>query len=1158
MSYYPPTLPYCGLTIILDKPSRFDRNKDGSINRLISGTAGDYFDKLLTPFTRYNCDLRLASNTRPLLPNTRVLLLLGQESLNKFKSNSGLLTYRGSPFIISCDNQTVIGLPTITPQDSHDRRNYENPQNEEDEDKEDKETEKDFQKTSRKNFRFWFHADSRKAIRICREGVREYPKTTIHYCSSVGKLVDLLQTNKNQYLVLDIETDAAQNLTCFSFLFSPTQTYDPTRTYEVYVVPFKRYNGTLFYSQLDYCHIFRALTLAFQANTVVGHNLAFDLFILLYKYRINSPRAIYDTMLSHHRCHPEVEKSLGHVVSYYTDLPYHKDEGIFDPKTDEQENKLWQYNAKDVITTFFVMSEQQKEIRTLKATESVAQVNAAQRSLLMMQYEGCLCDTEKLCSIVDQADNKFIQYKRILKLLTQREFNPRSSDQVSEYFYDTLKLPEPVKNPTKEDNLLKLYAKYQVPSLRVVLAARGEGKEASSLRKLILWKGNRLTCQYKLAGQEMFRPSSTALLGFKGNKKNGTKGIRGFGCLKPDAEVLTPLGWKKIETISEIETLMQWDSVTGNLTWCEAKKYETEFEGNLIVYDSWFHKQCYTPEHRIPTLNRKTNLLTERSALETLTLNDWNLPIAGNFSAGKIKLSFIRLLVMIQADGCIEKGSVIRLSFKKPWKISRCQKLLELENIPIVKHSAKDGYERFYIPADYADKYIKYLGESKTFDWWILSLDQETLTKFIQEVKFWDSTRRGQSFIYYTVNKKNAEIISTVAHLTNHSATVSVNLDNNNGYGKGNNQPLYAVAIKPKITCLNQTKNVQTEKYKGKVYCVTTETSFFLTRYNGVISITGNTNMQNWSKRIRPVIVAPPGYVLFQLDQAGADALIVAYLCQMGRFRSLFINKIKPHTFVAMHIAAPVWAEKLGLKDIEEYLQSPIADLKKLKYWADLAKLIADSDGESNPQKRFYYIGKTMCHLLNYDAKAAQFQLSALIKSEGALAFTATQAAYYRNLYRDKLFPEITNFHCDVVRELDSQNRILYNLFGYPRKFNEIWGRELFKQAYCYKPQSSVAVITLLAGTEITSRMDNNEPLFDGLSILQNGFDSLLFSCPEEKWKEVAAACTPHMERELVNHRGEKFKMGSGLAVGKNWGGYDSKKNPLGLREFSLEKNDYK
>lgn len=318
------------------------------------------------------------------------------------------------------------------------------------------------------------------------------------------------------------------------------------------------------------------------------------------------------------------------------------------------------------------------------------------------------------------------------------------------------------------------------------------------------------------------------------------------------------------------------------------------------------------------------------------------------------------------------------------------------------------------------------------------------------------------------------------------------------------------------------------------------------------------TNLQNIDKNLRCVVIAPPGYIIWQIDQSGADALIVAYLCNMGRFRSLFIHGIKPHTFVAMHIAASHWASMLSLSDINEYLQCPISDLKLKPLWNNLAKIIADSDNESNPQKRYYYIAKTCCHLLNYDARWAQFQLSTLVKSEGSLVFSDSQAKYYRNLYRDTLFPELTNWHCSIIQQLDSNNRVLYNLFGHPRKFHGSWDREMWKVAYAFIPQSTVSIICLEAQREITNRLDNREPLLDGVAIWQNGHDAIMGIAPEENWRESVRSLVPHIERELVNFKGEKFRMRSGTSIGKNWGPFDPKKNPEGVREYDWNKGEFK
>src|SRR6202020_159671 len=51
--------------------------------------------------------------------------------------------------------------------------------------------------------------------------------------------------------------------------------------------------------------------------------------------------------------------------------------------------------------------------------------------------------------------------------------------------------------------------------------------------------------------------------------------------------------------------------------------------------------------------------------------------------------------------------------------------------------------------------------------------------------------------------------------------------------------------------------------------------------------------------------------IFIQTDCAGAEALIVAYLCYNGDYRQLFINGIKPHSFLGMHLFKDVWAKEM-------------------------------------------------------------------------------------------------------------------------------------------------------------------------------------------------------------------------------------------------------
>ena len=129
-------------------------------------------------------------------------------------------------------------------------------------------------------------------------------------------------------------------------------------------------------------------------------------------------------------------------------------------------------------------------------------------------------------------------------------------------------------------------------------------------------------------------------------------------------------------------------------------------------------------------------------------------------------------------------------------------------------------------------------------------------------------------------------------------------------------------------------------------------------------------NLQNIDKANRKLYLADEGYVLNQRDQSGAEALIVAYLCRDGNFRSLFKNGIKPHTYVALHLFKHVWQEKIneGSLDIQcsidELCNTPIPLLNKNPYWKPLNKLIKSSD-DWPPSQRYYYHSKQTCHCVD-------------------------------------------------------------------------------------------------------------------------------------------------------------------------------------------------
>jgi len=307
-------------------------------------------------------------------------------------------------------------------------------------------------------------------------------------------------------------------------------------------------------------------------------------------------------------------------------------------------------------------------------------------------------------------------------------------------------------------------------------------------------------------------------------------------------------------------------------------------------------------------------------------------------------------------------------------------------------------------------------------------------------------------------------------------------------------------------------------------------------------------NLQNKNKDIRKYFLADEGKTMFQIDESGADALIVAYLCPPGcKFRELFINGIKPHTYCAATIFKPVY-EAMGFSDIDSLLEAPINTLPANPKWRLLEKAIKDSDNEV---MRYYYLGKKTIHGSNYDMRGNTMATAITTETDGAVNLSGEFCNKLLETWHLKM-PEIRKvFHNETVTRASTCKGFLRNLFRHPREFTGRWEDATFREMYAFIPASTVALIIHYAVTEIAediyyNRIDNKKW---GIDLLQNGHDSFLAQCWTEHLAEVVKYAQPKVERELTNFCGEKFRMKSEVQVGLNWGP-KKKDNEDGLAEY--------
>jgi len=335
-------------------------------------------------------------------------------------------------------------------------------------------SEKDYKPTKRSNYRFWIRRDTFKLFNVppLNHPFKYIPQPNLQ------TVIKLLDSTRNSHLYIDIECRRLDHvISCVGIA---------TATSPVYVIPFYLYNDQRAYSSLPL--FLRSLSLAMCSNTIVAHNSMFDLFILAHKYRVPSTKNIYDTMLANHRIFPEAEKDLGHTISLWTNLPFHKDTNVENPRNRLQQDQHWLYNAKDVYATREVHLNQLKYLESHpELVSSVAQANRCIHPYLAMTLKGINVDeyTLKAQTYLDAA--RITQLERVAKILSGVPyFNPCSPKQCVDYFhkklnYDVMSRTNAGAPSLGSAELYKLRLKYPNPLIDVISAHRSVSKEKSML-----------------------------------------------------------------------------------------------------------------------------------------------------------------------------------------------------------------------------------------------------------------------------------------------------------------------------------------------------------------------------------------------------------------------------------------------------------------------------------------------------------------------------------------------------------------------------------------------------------------------------------------------------------------------------------------------------
>ncbi len=305
-------------------------------------------------------------------------------------------------------------------------------------------------------------------------------------------------------------------------------------------------------------------------------------------------------------------------------------------------------------------------------------------------------------------------------------------------------------------------------------------------------------------------------------------------------------------------------------------------------------------------------------------------------------------------------------------------------------------------------------------------------------------------------------------------------------------------------------------------------------------------NAQNPAECVLRLLTARAGCRFVQPDQSGAEALIVANLAPSGRYRSLFAASIKPHTFLALHLfyhTHPEWFVDCLPAKVYIDEKDPIK-LAALPHWKTVNYRITQT---AVP----YYIGKRTAHARSYKMGWKTFQNSVLKDSEGALALTAAQCKTFLAMF-DYLFPEIATWQNEVIFTYRA-DRELFNLFGYPRRFERTFSHGYDREAISWIPQSTVGCLSTEAILLVEDYIFTHKKAWN---LLNQKHDSILYEVPFEDVDECARVSRDAIRSfELTGRDGIKFRMKSEVKVGENWANFDKETNVKGMKDYDFSKN---
>lgn len=318
-------------------------------------------------------------------------------------------------------------------------------------------------------------------------------------------------------------------------------------------------------------------------------------------------------------------------------------------------------------------------------------------------------------------------------------------------------------------------------------------------------------------------------------------------CYIDGTEILTEQGWVDFRDLKEGTKVAQWHD-TGRIDFVLPDEYlHDRYTGPMVEFYNveGTYQSIVTPDHRCVAIDPRNHYDTKIILAKDFSPHNYMIPVAGYVNPlDAMEWSFEHAFaVAYQADGgrvnpqtenigAISGKQCLRFQFAREDKISRLIFLANANHYEYKTVLLDNGHTVIYVwvPTElYFDKEFEWIDITKIGYNWI--------NQFIDELKHWDGCKRTQGAICYTnTNKTAVDKVSLLANINGRRAglyTIAAS---------GNRVEAYQVHIHIRSHVSGRTILKREIQHDGHVHCVGVPTGMIITRYNGCVTVSGNTH----------------------------------------------------------------------------------------------------------------------------------------------------------------------------------------------------------------------------------------------------------------------------------------------------------------------------